>query len=122
MNGNATTADFRREMEEASGLDLNDFFDQWLYKPGALQYSGTWQYNDKKKEVRITIDQVQTDGSMFKMPVQVAVQTAKGKSLIHTLQVNEMKNEFTIPLDAAPLNIVLDPDGWVLMDAKWVKK
>ncbi|MEJ0034143.1 MAG: M1 family metallopeptidase [Bacteroidota bacterium] len=36
MNSNATTADFRREMEEASGLDLATFFDQWLYKPGKL--------------------------------------------------------------------------------------
>lgn len=122
LNGNATTADFRREMEEASGMDLKDFFDQWLYKPGALQYNGSWQYNDKKKEIRIIIDQVQTDGSLFKMPVQIAIHTAQGKPIIKTLQVNEKKNEFTIPIDAAPLNIVLDPDSWVLMDAKWVKK
>lgn len=122
MNGNATTADFRREMEEASGMDLKDFFDQWLYKPGALQYNGSWQYNDKKKEVKITIDQVQTDGNVFKMPLQIAIHTAQGKPIIKTLQVNEKKNEFTIPLDAAPLNIVLDTDSWVLMDAKWVKK
>jgi aminopeptidase N len=122
LNGNATTADFRREMEEASGMDLKDFFDQWLYKPGTLQYNGSWQYNDKKKEIRIIIDQVQTDGSLFKMPVQIAIHTAQGKPVIKTLQVNEKKNEFTIPIDAAPLNIVLDPDSWVLMDAKWVKK
>ena len=122
MNSNATTADFRREMEEASGMDLKDFFDQWLFKPGALQYNGTWQYNDKKKEVRITIDQVQTDGSLFKMPVQIEIHTAQGKQLIKTLQVNEKKNEFTITLDAPPQNIVLDPDNWVLMEAKWGKK
>ena len=36
INNNATTADFRKEMEEASGLDLKDFFDQWLYNPGAF--------------------------------------------------------------------------------------
>ncbi len=122
LNGNATTADFRRELEEASGMDLKVFFDQWLYKPGALQYSGTWEYNASKKEVKITLEQVQTDGSLFKMPVQIAVHTAKGKHSVHTLQVNEKKNDFIIPLDVAPVNIVLDPDGWVLMDAKWKKK
>lgn len=122
MNGNATTADFRREMEEASNMDLKDFFDQWLYKPGTLQYNGSWQYDAKKKEVRITMEQLQTDGSFFKMPVQVVIHPANGKPFIKTLQVNEKKNEFTIPLDAAPLNILLDPNHWILMEAKWVKK
>lgn len=122
MNGSATTADFRREMEEASNMDLKDFFDQWLYKPGALQYSGSWHYDAKKKEVRMIIDQVQTDGSLFKMPVQVAIHPANGKPFIKTLPVHEKKNTFTIPLDAAPQHIVLDPDNWILMDATWVKK
>jgi len=122
MNGNATTTDFRREMEEASGMDLKDFFEQWLYKPGALQYSGSWQYNDKKKEVKIMIDQVQTDGSLFKMPVQIEIHTAQGEPVIKTLPVNEKKNEFTIHLDAAPVNILLDPDKWILMEARWGKK
>ncbi|MEQ8811643.1 MAG: M1 family metallopeptidase, partial [Imperialibacter sp.] len=44
QNLNATTVDFRREMEEASGLDLKQFFDQWLYQPGHLVYRGSWSY------------------------------------------------------------------------------
>jgi aminopeptidase N len=122
MNGSATTADFRKEMEEASGMDLKVFFDQWLYKAGSLKYNGSWQYDEKKKAIRITLDQVQTDGSLFKMPVQVAIYPANGKTFTTTLQVNEKKNEFSIPLDTAPINVILDPDGWILMDAKWAKK
>lgn len=122
INSNATTADFRREMEEASGMNLKDFFEQWLYKPGALQLSGSWQFNDKKKEVSITLDQVQTDGSLFKMPVQLAIYSAQGKPVIKTLQVNEKRNEFVFQVDAIPTNIVLDPNNWVLMEATWGKK
>jgi len=122
MNSNATTADFRKEMEEASGMDLKVFFDQWLYKAGALKYNGSWHYDEKKKVVRITLDQVQTDGSLYKMPVQLAVYPAKGNPFIKILQANENKNEFIIPLDAAPRNVILDPDKWLLMDAKWEKK
>jgi aminopeptidase N len=121
INSNATTADFRREMEEASGMDLKDFFDQWLYKPGALLYSGSWQYNVKKKEVKIMLDQVQTDKSLFKMPVQIAIHSGQG-TIIKTLQVIERKNEFTISVDSLPEEIELDPNNWVLMDAKWVRK
>lgn len=122
MNSNATTADFQREMEEASGMDLKNFFEQWLYKPGAWKLSGSWQYNDKKKEVTITLNQVQTDGSLFKMPVQLAIYSAQGGLVMKTLQVNEKQNEFKLPVDKAPTNIVLDPNHWLLMDATWEKK
>lgn len=122
INTNATTADFRREMEEASGMDLKDFFEQWLYKPGTLQYNGSWQYNNKKKEVKITLEQVQSDGSLFKMPVQVAIYSSTGKPVMKTLQVNEKRNEFTLLVESEPDNIVLDPNHWVLMEAKWGKK
>jgi aminopeptidase N len=122
QNLNATTTDFRKEMEEASGMDLTDFFEQWLYKPGSLQYNGSWSYSDKKNELQITLDQVQTEGSLFKMPVQVAIYTSQGKPVIKTLQVNEKRNEFTIPVESEPDSIVFDPMNWVLMEVKWTKK
>ncbi len=52
---NATTDDFRREMEEVSGLDLKPFFQQWLYQPGTLKYKGTWRFDSKKKEVTMIL-------------------------------------------------------------------
>ncbi|MFN3996405.1 M1 family metallopeptidase [Algoriphagus sp.] len=122
MNSTATTDDFRREMEEASGMDLKEFFEQWLYKPGALQYSGSWQYNQKTKEVNIKFDQIQTDGSLFKMPVQVGIYSSTGKSEIKTFQLNQKHQEFSFPMDSAPVSIILDPENWVLMDGSWEKK
>lgn len=122
MNSNATTADFRREMEETSGMDLKDFFEQWLYKPGVLQINGSWQYNNKKKEVKITLDQVQSDGSLFKIPVQLAIYPAQGKPVFKTLQVKEKQNEFILPVEAVPSNIVIDPNHWILMNVNWIRK
>ena len=123
MNGSATTADFITAMEEASGKSLKDFFDQWLYKPGTLRIKGNWQYNEAKKEVTIRLDQVQNDGSIFKMPLQIAIQR-QGKSipLITTVTLADKSNTFTIPVEALPTEVVLDPDTWVLMDAELVKQ
>ncbi|WP_339791853.1 M1 family aminopeptidase [uncultured Imperialibacter sp.] len=123
QNLNATTADFRREMEEASGLDLKQFFDQWLYQPGHLVYRGSWIFDKKTKEVNITLDQVQTDGSLFKMPVQVGVfLPGQSRPVINTLQVNEKTNVFTLQFEVMPEKIVLDPHSWVLMESSFVKK
>jgi aminopeptidase N len=123
INGSATTADFRMAMEEASGKDLKQFFEQWLYQPGTLRLKGNWQYNEVKKEITLQLNQIQDDGSVFKMPLQIAIQQ-QGKTipLITTITLAEKSNTYTIPFDALPSGVVLDPDTWVLMDAELVKK
>ncbi len=43
---NATTDDFRRAMEDASGQELSWFFLQWLYRGGGLIVEGDWQFDE----------------------------------------------------------------------------
>ncbi|MCE7992695.1 MAG: M1 family metallopeptidase [Roseivirga sp.] len=118
QDSNATTADFRREMEEVSGMDLSTFFEQWLNKGGMLKYSGNWKYNSRTKEVTINLDQVQTDGSFFEMPLQVGIKyPGKNTMTMELLQVNKKSNSFTIKVEGEPEALMLDPNTWVLMDA-----
>jgi len=117
QNKNATTADFLREMEEASGKDLSAFFQQWLYKAGALACSGGWEYDKEAGQVRIQLDQVQTDGSFFEMPIEIGLYfEGQNKVQMELVQMNQQSNTFTIKVDAEPSKIVLDPNTWVLMD------
>ncbi len=123
QDANATTADFRREMEEASGRDLSWFFQQWLYKGGTLRYSGTWQFDRTKGQITINIDQTQRDGSMFKMPVEAGLYfPGQTNPQIEVLQVNQKSNVFTIKASSEPESIVLDPNSWVLMEAEFGRK
>lgn len=120
---NATTDDFRMVMEEASGQDLKDFFQQWLYRPGTLKYRGNWEYDTRKKEVRIQLHQVQTDGSLFKMPLEIGIYSAKSQNPeIKRIKVDEKSNTYTFSVPTEPTNIVLDPNFWVLMEADFRKK
>jgi aminopeptidase N len=123
LNANATTTDFRKAMEEASGQNLKIFFEQWLCKPGALKLNGSWKFDPRKKEVKIELDQVQTDGSLFQMPLQIGIYLpGNTQPLMKTVDVKEKKNQFAVAVDSAPDKIVLDPNSWVLMDATFVKK
>jgi aminopeptidase N len=118
FNGNATTADFRREMEEASGRELGWFFEQWLYKPGTLKVAGTWTYDARAKQLRVALDQVQTDGSLFTMPIEIAVRAAGQQAhTIHRVQMNARRNVFTIDVPSAPDEVRLDPNLWILMES-----
>ncbi len=122
-NQNATTTDFRREMEEASGQDLTVFFQQWLYKPGALRLGGSWQYDAKAKQVRITLDQTQTDGSLFTMPLELGLQfKGQDRPTIERVMVNGKSNVYSLHAETEPENVMLDPNMWVLMEADFKKK
>jgi aminopeptidase N len=117
-DSHATVADFRNVMEEVSGKDLSGFFDQWLYKPGTLKYQGNWRYDDGKKEIVINLDQVQTDGSLFNMPLEIGIiYPNQTKPDVQKIQVKSKSNVFTIKATEKPKEIVLDPNMWVLMDA-----
>ncbi|MCH8954150.1 M1 family metallopeptidase [candidate division KSB1 bacterium] len=123
QDANATTDDFLREMEEASGRDLSGFFQQWLYKGGTLKYAGSWQFDSAQSQITIKLDQVQNDGSLFKMPLEVGIYSGdKNVPQIEVLQVNEKSNVFIIKVDSEPENVLLDPNTWVLMDADFRKK
>ena len=114
---NATTADFRIAMEEASGMDLKAFFQQWLYSPGTLNYKGTWHFDPTKKEVSIVLDQVQPDNSVFNMPLEIGIYGQENQLMIKKAEMDERSKTFSFPLDFVPEKIVLDPNSWVLMEA-----
>lgn len=118
---NATTDDFRRAMEEASGRDLSQFFRQWLYRGGKLEYQGGWSYGDGV--LHVELNQVQNDTSFLQMPVQIGIYfDGEPRPQIELLQVNDRQNTFTMALDREPADVVLDPNTWVLMEAEFVKQ
>ena len=121
-DSNATVDDFRHEMEEVSGKDLSTFFDQWLFRPGTLKYKGNWRFDASKKQIRINLGQVQTDGSMFKMPIEIAVYyPGQNKPQIETVQANAKSNVFLLNVTGEPEKVILDPNMWILMDADFSK-
>ena len=123
FNSTATTADFRRAMEEASGQELGWFFEQWLYQPGTLKIDGSWRYEAAAKQLRITLNQTPTDGRLFTMPIEVGVfSNGQPVPTVERLRVTEQRNVFTLSVPSAPDSVRLDPNMWVLMDATFTRQ
>ncbi|NNE67118.1 MAG: M1 family metallopeptidase [Pyrinomonadaceae bacterium] len=119
-DSSATTADFKREMEEVSGKDLTVFFDQWLYKPGALKVEGSWRYDDSNKQVQIDLSQVQNDGSLFKMPIEVGIYNdGSAEARIEKISLTGQTGSFLFTSEGPPAEVRLDPNYWVLMDKEF---
>jgi aminopeptidase N len=69
---NAEATQLRLAMEEASGLDLNWFFNQWYYGAGhpVLDINYKWDTNSKTATVYIAQKQ---DGQVFKLPIAIDI-------------------------------------------------
>ena len=131
---NATTADFRRAMEEASGLDLRTFFDQWLYRGGWLEYEGGWSYDAAAGAIHIDLRQRQDERYTFRMPAEIAIHLPPDGPIeggvhggvrpprVEVIDVDGRQGRFTIPVPAEPLDVVFDPNTWLLMDAAFERR
>jgi aminopeptidase N len=118
---NATTEDFKKVMEEVSGKELDIFFEQWFYKPGILKLNGNWKYNKKEGEIIINLSQVQTDGSLFEMPLEIGIDYGNKQQQIELINIKEQSNSFKLKVNKEPLEIILDPNYWVLMNHEFLK-
>ena len=118
MNSNATTDDFKHEMEVVSGLDLDMFFNQWLYQGGHIILDGSWKYDDKKKEIIIDIQQVQNDGYLFSFPIEFGIyEEGKVAPNVEQRSVTKRKSSYSIPADLKPNKVTIDPRTVLL--ANW---
>jgi aminopeptidase N len=90
---NADTRDFEKICEETSGKNLQTFFQQWLYTPGLPKLDVQWKYDEKTKNIAITVTQLQ--GNLFEFPLEIQLQGSSGKSQWETLSVNKKTQQFT---------------------------
>jgi len=113
QNGNALTDDFRRVMEEVSGLPLEGFFRQWVYTPGQPAIKGSWSY--ATGVLTVEIQQAQTTGTVYKTALDIGIIADRSAApRVEAVQLDKAAQTFTIPLDKEPLDVVLDPNTWLL--------
>jgi aminopeptidase N len=115
-DSNASTGDFRKVMEDASGQDLGWFFRQWVYRAGSPIVAGSWTYDPAAKRLQVDLEQIQA-GEAFRLPIEVAV-----GSRIERIEMTEKRQRFEIPAAETPASVTLDPNTWMLMEARFEKK
>ncbi|RUA10734.1 MAG: peptidase M1 [Flavobacteriia bacterium] len=114
--GYAKTADLKKHLEDVSGLDLNEFFNDWLYGEGYPSYEVSWYQNTNNHIVTFTVNQTQSHSSVsfFEMPLPVLVKGVNGESDTVRLEVSENGQVFNtnIPYDISSIEI--DPEHQII--------
>ncbi len=113
-----TTEDFKDVCEDISGLDLTNFFEQWIYNEYYPQYGLSWYLNEFD-ELIITIHQLQ-NWQYFEMPIELKV-FLTDESLLYKVNNQYQIQEYNLGyVDEIPLTIQLDPDGWILKEVQYL--
>ena len=125
-NKNSETDDFRKCIEETSGLSLQQFFEQWLFKIGHPELKIEFDYDHTSKIATIKLAQTQNteDGTpVYHFPLDVHITTAQEKKQFR-FNIDSKDHTLQIPLDSEPLWFSIDPENKLLkrMDVKASKQ
>ncbi|MGD9898875.1 MAG: M1 family aminopeptidase [Calditrichaceae bacterium] len=112
-----TTPQFQELCETVSGMDLEKFFQQWIYGEYYPYYSYGWAANAQGDNYKITLEikQIQTNTGLFKMPVDVEIKTPTGTQ-IFVVRDSLASQTFELTVGSEPTAVTLDPDNWILKD------
>jgi aminopeptidase N len=113
---NVVTADLIRAIDEANHINLQQFFDQWVYGAGAPKFDVSYAYDDAKHQIALSVKQTQkVEGhvGIFHVPIDVEITTASGAKL-HNIAVTKEAETFQIASDRAPLMVLFDKGAQIL--------
>jgi len=115
----ATTEDFIELCNQVSDLNLNKFFQQWLYGQYYPKYSYSWNSTKVKNgyKINLHIQQVQNKTGPFWMPIDIRVLT-NNKNYNFTVMDSTRSQKFDLIVQENPRDILLDPDNWILNKIK----
>ncbi len=111
QNTNVITPDLQRAIEEATGKNLDWFFDQWVFKGGHPNFEISYEWDNETKSAKLTIKQTQQPDqltSIYRIPANVAFLTSDGRQTFH-IEVSAAEHTFHFSLTERPKAIQFDP-------------
>ena len=114
-------------VEEATGQNLQWFFDEWIYKMGHPEFDIASSYDETSRTLKLTVKQTQKPDEkrpwypapeFFRMPVDIAVTTGSGEK-INRVWIDKAENEYSFALDSRPLIINFDRGNHIIKRVKF---
>ncbi|HEX5385866.1 MAG TPA: M1 family aminopeptidase [Gemmatimonadales bacterium] len=127
--GNAASDDLRRAILDATGQDLNWFFDQWVYQAGYPEFTVRSTYDSAARALTLSITQTQRDslaadstGLRFTVPRvfrgRIAIRVGQGDAasggagdVVREVELTAREQSVTIDSLAGPPTMVVFDDG-----------
>jgi aminopeptidase N len=119
--GTATTAELQDVLETSSSVDLDWFFQEWVYGSNRPNYEYWWgsEPSGNDHQLTVSLEQVQTNAPVFRMPVDIQVVTVSGETTFTVVDSLEVQ-EFVFMLPEEPQDVYIDRYNWILKHVRMV--
>ena len=117
------TADLVAALEEVSGRELDQFFDQWVFGAGHPKLKVRYKWLPGEKLAHVSVEQTHSlddDTTLFEFPTTLRFWIA-GHVVDHKIEVSKAKHDFYVPLAAQPDLARFDPEFTVLAEVDFDK-
>ena len=112
------SSQLRRSMTEATGINCEPFWAQWIEKPGHPVLETSWSTGNGKITVKVKQIQDTSDGTpIYNIRANVGV-ISQGKLTRFPIQISAVEETFEIRFDSKPDAVILDPDHDFLREIK----
>jgi len=112
----ATIEDFQNVFETTTGMDLDWFFDEWIYGTFRPSYRYSWVKESDPAggfNTYLHLNQIQSsDPQVFTMPIDIVLTTSYGEETV-TIFNNQRSQNFILHTGHSPTDLDLDPDRWI---------
>src|SRR5579863_4917777 len=81
LGQNVVTADLQKSIEQATSIDVDEFFHQWIFGAGAPEFSVAYTYDSAAHQIKLDVTQTQkVEGAvgLFHVPIDFEVATSAG--------------------------------------------
>ena len=124
---NATTDDLRQAVLDATGENLDWFWDEWMYQAGYPELTVTATYDSAGSRLTLQVKQTQVDTAtadstglrfvtpaVFRMPLTIRVGTRSG-DVVQQAELSRREQTVVIPgVKSAPTMVIFDDGNAVL--------
>jgi len=114
-NGNVVTEDFKQVCEDQSGMDLEQFFNQWIFSPGLPSMEYCYFINPEQDELMSYLKTSSNSETDFYLQVPLHINYEAGSD---SVLVDAIPNEAGLTIvniqDQEVNSVDFDPNGWIL--------
>ncbi|HKO05705.1 MAG TPA: M1 family aminopeptidase, partial [Candidatus Acidoferrales bacterium] len=118
---NVVTPDLQKAIEQATGINVDKFFHQWIDRAGAPKFEVNYKYDEAAHQVKLGVKQTQkVEGlvPLFDVSLDVEIATAGGRKSF-PIEVSKADETFTFPAESAPLMVVFDKGDRILKSVEF---